>query len=60
MAIGYAIYRSSVDWKWCLVEIPDGWKREDVLPPPRSTDPWFNTKKQAEAELNRRLAALTP
>ena len=59
MAIGYVIYRSSVDWKWCLVEIPDDWKRDDVLPP-RSADAWFSTKTQAEAELNRRLAALTP
>ena len=60
MAIGYVIYRSSVDWKWCLVEIPDDWKREDVLPPGRLTDAWFSTKRLAEAELNRRLAALTP
>jgi len=59
MAIGYVIYRSSVDWKWCLVELPDDWKREEALPP-RATDAWFSTKKLAEAEFTRRLAALTP
>ncbi len=29
---GYAIYHAAASRKWCVVEIPENWTREEVLP----------------------------
>ena len=55
MAAGYAIYRGPASNKWCVVELPDDWTREDVLPRQSVTDRWFDTLEEARAELTRRL-----
>ena len=51
---GYAVYQMS-DEKWCLVEIPHDWQRQDVLPAPSSRDAYFDSEKEAAAERNRRI-----
>jgi len=44
---GLALYRVSRSGKWCLVEIPDGWRPSDPLPSDRATETSFNTKEEA-------------
>ena len=43
MAAGYTIYQGAASNKWCVVELPDEWTRDDVLPPKSFTDRWFDT-----------------
>ncbi len=56
---GYAIYHAAASRKWCVVEIPENWAREEVLPLQRQTDRWFDTLEKARAELTRRLDGLS-
>ena len=56
---GYAIYDGVTDGKWWLVEIPDGWKREDLLPTPSSKDRSFDTKAAASERLSELLGTAT-
>ncbi len=58
MAAGYALYRGEASDKWCVVELPDDWTRDDALPPKSFTDRWFDTLEDARAELTRRLDSL--
>ena len=58
MATGYVLYRGAASNKWCVVELPDEWTREDVLPPKSFTDRWFDTPEDAHAELTKRLDGL--
>ena len=58
MAAGYALYRGAASNKWCVVELPDDWTRDDALPPKSFTDRWFHTLEDARAELTRRLDSL--
>ena len=51
MAAGYAIYRGAASNKWCVVEMPDEWTRDEGLPPKSFTDRWFDTVEDARAEL---------
>ena len=32
MAAGYTIYQGAASSKWCVVELPDAWTRDDALP----------------------------
>jgi len=43
---GFALYRRK-NGKWCLVEIPDGWRRGDPIPKEEMSDTSFDTKQQA-------------
>ena len=58
MAAGYTIYRGAASNKWCVVELPDEWTRDDALPPKSFTDRWFDTLEEARAELTGRLDGL--
>ena len=58
MAAGYTIYRGAASSKWCVVELPDAWTRDDALPPKSFTDRWFDTLDEARADLTPRLAGL--
>ena len=60
MAAGYAISRGAASRKWCVVELPDGWTRDELLPPKGFTDRWSDTVEDARAELTRRLDSLPP
>ena len=60
MATGYAIYRGAASHKWCVVELPDDWSREEALPLKGFADAWFDTLKDARTELTRRLDGLPP
>ena len=60
MAAGYAIYRGAASHKWCVVELPDDWSREEALPPKGFADAWFDTLGDARMELTRRLDGLPP
>ena len=42
MAAGYTIYRGAASNKWCVVELPDEWARDDVLPPKSFADRWYD------------------
>ena len=55
MAAGHALYRGAASNKWCVVELPDDWTRDDVLPRQSVRDRWFDTLEEARAELTRRL-----
>ena len=44
--------------QWCVVEFPEHWTREEVLPLQSLSDRWFDTLKEARAELTRRLDGL--
>ena len=59
MAAGYAIYRGAASNKWCVIELTDGWTREEVLPLQSFTDRWLDTLEEARAELTRRLDGLS-
>ncbi len=59
MVAGFAIYHAAASRKWCVVEIPESWTREEVLPLQRQTDRWFDTLEKARAELTRRLDGLS-
>ena len=59
MVAGYTIYRGAASNKWCVVELPDEWTRDDVLPPKSFTDRWFDTLEEARAELTGRLDRLS-
>jgi hypothetical protein len=43
---GLALYRRP-NGKWCLVEIPEGWRRGDPLPKDARSDTSYDTKEQA-------------
>jgi hypothetical protein len=43
---GFALYRRK-NGKWCLVEIPDEWRRGDSIPKQAKSDMSFDTKEQA-------------
>ena len=58
MAAGYTIYQGAASSKWCVVELPDAWTREHVLPRKSFTDRWFDTLQDARAELMGRLDRL--
>ena len=58
MAAGYALYRGVASNQWCVVEMPNDWTREEVLPRQGFTDRWFDTLEDARAELARRLDSL--
>ncbi len=60
MAAGYAIYRGAASNKWCVVELPEDWTRDEGLPPKSFRDRWFDTVEDARAELTRRLDSLPP
>ena len=60
MAAGYMIYRGAASHKWCVVELPDDWSREEALPPKGFADAWFDTLEDARTELTRRLDGLPP
>jgi hypothetical protein len=55
---GLALYRVSQSGKWCLVEIPDGWRRSDPLPTADGTDTSFDTKAEALIALVGRLGQI--
>ena len=59
MAVGYAIYRGAASNRWCVVELPDDWSREETLPLKGFADAWFDTLEDARAELARRLDGLS-
>jgi hypothetical protein len=54
----FAIYRAAASKQWCVVEFPENWTREEVLPLQSLTDRWFDTLEKARAELTRRLDGL--
>jgi len=51
-----AIYQRKVDGKWAVIELPDDYKDGDRLPLRGSTDQWFDSREEAQAELLRRAA----
>ena len=55
MATGYAIYRGAASHRWCVVELPDDWSREEALPLQGFADAWFDSLEDARTELTRRL-----
>ena len=60
MVAGFAIYQAAASRKWCIVEIPEDWTREEVLPQHSLSDRWFDTLAEARGELTRRLGGLSP
>jgi hypothetical protein len=58
MVAGFAIYRAAASKQLCVVELPENWTREEVLPLQSLTDRWFDTLEEARAELTRRLDGL--
>ena len=58
MVAGFAIYLAAASKQWCVVELPEHWTREEVLPLQSLTDRWFDTLEEARAELTRRLDGL--
>lgn len=44
---GVVLYRMSRNGKWCLIEIPDGWRRADPLPKDKTAETLFDTKDEA-------------
>ena len=56
---GFAIYEAEASKKWCVVELPENWTREEVLPLQSLSDRWFDTLEEARAELTRRLDGLS-
>ena len=54
---GLAVYRRR-NGKWCLVDIPDGWRRADPLPKDPSSDTSFDTKDEALVALVGRLGQI--
>jgi hypothetical protein len=43
---GVALYRTR-NGTWCLVEIPDGWRRSDPLPKDKASETSFVTRDEA-------------
>ena len=58
MVAGFAIYQAAASRKWCAVEIPEDWTREEVLPRHSLSDRWSDTLEEARGELIRRLDGL--
>jgi hypothetical protein len=54
---GLAVYRRR-NGKWCLVEIPDGWRRADPLPKDVSSDISFDSKEEALLALVGRIGQI--
>ena len=50
-----AIYQRKVDGTWAVIELPDRSKDGDRLPLRGSTDQWFDSREEAQAELLRRV-----
>jgi hypothetical protein len=55
---GVALYRISWTGKWCLVEIPDGWRPSDPLPSGKAAETSFDTKEEALIALVGRLGQI--
>ncbi|MBD93434.1 MAG: hypothetical protein CL482_04150 [Acidobacteria bacterium] len=45
--------------QWCVVELPENWTREQLLPLQSLRDRWFDTLEDARAELTGRLDGLS-
>ena len=58
MVAGFTIYQAVASRKWCVVEIPEDWTREEVLPQHSLSDRWFDTLEEARGQLTRRLDGL--
>jgi len=58
MVAGFAIYLAAASKQWCVVELPENWTREEVLPLQSLSDRWFDTVDEARADLTRRLDGL--
>ena len=43
--------------KWVVIDLPDDYREGAPFPPPQVTDPHFDTKAEATAELIRRIDA---
>ena len=48
MVAGFAIYQGAASGKWCVIEIPEDWTREEVLPLQSLSDRWFDTLRRLE------------
>jgi hypothetical protein len=55
---GVALYRIGRTGKWCLVEIPDGWRPSDPLPRDPAAETSFDTKEEALIALVGRLGQI--
>ncbi|MCX6539115.1 MAG: hypothetical protein NT151_09315 [Acidobacteria bacterium] len=51
----HTMYQSSVNEKWCVLDLPDDYSDGQPFPPPRTTDRWFDTEDEARQELLQRL-----
>lgn len=47
MAAGFAIYRAAASKQWCVVEFPENWTCEELLPLQSLSDRWFDTLEEA-------------
>ena len=54
---GVALYRTR-NGTWCLVEIPDGWRRSDPLPKDKASETSFVTRDEALIALVGRLGQI--
>ena len=54
---GVAMYRTR-NGTWCLVEIPDGWRRSDPLPKDKASESSFVTRDEALIALVGRLGQI--